>query len=325
MSPLSIFSFNTLQIKVKNLFSVASLLAISALLLLEICLRLVIPDGQIPTGSWYNHTIRLQNAELKKLPQIDLYFIGTSISCVNIPPADFDAALAESGIENTAFNAGIAGPDFRGVAAAMKFHYWPQKQSRKAVLVIAPNDLNSANTAVCERTKGYIKSFEQSALAAATIDFLSHFYIFGFRAELKNYFKKGWQYDPVNVGEKGFTPLPRRQRPRWETAYRIDPDGPLAASLFDLTDWLAARDVQIILIEGLSEPAEKNRISPVQWQNFNRILTRCASKPNVHPVDVSTIEPPAEDFVDQLHIHENAARRYARNLANLLRAKQVFE
>ncbi|KAA3620433.1 MAG: hypothetical protein DWQ05_00385 [Calditrichaeota bacterium] len=325
MSRSSIFNFETLQIPRKGLFTQAAKLTIAGLLLCELAIRLTVPAGQIPTGSWYNHTIRLQNAKLHKLEKIDIYFIGTSISCVNIPPKAFDEVLENYGIKNSSFNAGIAGPDFVGVAAAMKHLYWPQKQAKTAVLVVAPNDLNSANIAVRERTQAYAASFEQPAFAAATVDFLSHFWLFGFRKELKAWPKKGWQFDAVDVGSQGFTPLPNLQRRRWQTDYRIEPDGPVAAALFDLIDWLSERDVSLILINGLSEPAEITRIPQAQLDNFEIIMARCAAQNRVKYVDVSSINPVAVNFVDQLHIYEDAAKIYARQLAYLFISEGVLQ
>lgn len=320
----SIFNFDTIGFHWREIISKAGALTIAAFIILEIIVRLCIPAGQKPTGSWYNHTIRLQYAELQKLSHVDLYLTGSSISCVNIPVAEFDETLRANGIELTSFNAGIAGPDFIGVATAFRHLYWPQKQAKTVVIVLAPNDFNSANTAVRERTRGYVRSFQQRALTAATIDVLSQIYLFGFRKELKNYFKNGWQFDPVQVKEKGFTPLPNRQRTRWDTPYRIEPDGPLAQAVYQFTDWLLEQDVRVILISGLTEPAEKSRISLEEWRHFNEIFSRCAARPGVIAIDVSAIDPPAEAFVDQLHIHEAAARRYAKNLAKIFSSKLKF-
>ncbi|MCA9732729.1 MAG: hypothetical protein H6696_06850 [Deferribacteres bacterium] len=325
MSRLSIFSFDTLQFKYKNVLTKTAALALIGLIFVEVAIRTIIPAGQIPTGSWYNHTIRLQYEELQKLQDVDIFFIGTSISCVNIPPQVFDEELAQAGVNKISFNAGIAGPDYEGVSAALRHLYWPQKQAKTAIVVVAPNDLNTANPVVRERTQKYIHSFERPVFASLAVDFLSKFWLFGFRKELKEWLKNDWKFDKAVVGAKGFTPLPNKQRSRHKTSYRIEPEGRISQSFVELLLWLNDQNVRAILVRGLTKPAEKKLISAEQWQNFEKVLQRAEALPGVESIDVSSIEAAAEDFVDPLHIHQEAAHNYAKKLAQLFIEQNVLK
>lgn len=313
---LSIFSFDTLRIKRWSVAGPAVWLTMTGLMLLEVVVRIAVPAGQVPSGAWHIPAIRLQKEAFERMDRIDMLFAGSSIASVNISPTEFDDELQRRGVALNSFNTGFPGPDYEAIGEGFLRLYWRQRQSPVVVLVIAPNNLNEANTTVRRRTQEYLASFRRPLYAARAIDFISNFWLFGYRKELRQLRNGGWQFDHVEIDARGHTPMGEMRNPiRYDTTYEIKPDGVLVKALRQLVDRLRHEAQQVIIIEGISDSREREALSLEDRRNFDDILSRLSAHPGVFFIPTNDLTPPDEDFVDPIHLKSSAAQRYSRRLA----------
>lgn len=315
---LSIFNFDTLNIKVSGFFNSTLLLLLLGFFLAELTVRFFVPDDQYPTGHWRNNELRIRTRQLKQLNEVDIMFTGSSLCSANIPPEGFDNEMKMNGINTISFNAGIRGCDYEGIAAGFKKLFWSLKKSEYVVLVISPYDLDESNEFVRNRSKSFIKTFNTPKYEAIVVDFFSNSWLFGFRNEIKDYFKTGiWKYEYPLVGVRGSTPMDRKPNLQVPDSIiiNINRKDTIAKSLVEFVNFLVDKDRKVIFIEALHNSLVKEKIKAEEYKKFHDILNELDKIKNTMILDVQDIIPEDEYFIDSGHLSVEGAKIYSRNLA----------
>jgi len=322
---LSIFNFETLRSPCTDAFrSKALWLCTIALILLEIVVRVVSPADSYPRGAWHNSELRRQANQIESLKGINLYFVGSSVSAVNISPIAFDEELKSTRIQTTSFNTGIRGCSYTCIKNGFLSIYWAKKQSDIVVLVVAPEDVNEGNLHVKFRSEKFIDTFNKTRLDKWFQNLTSNFYLIGFSAEIKQYLRFGsWPAEPFRLAPRGHVPVSQTLR-RFNPEYHFDQNGLLATSLFELAEFLKNEGVKVILLEGLSDSTTWSKIGEVENDTFWDIMHAIAQKLDLPLVNVQDIRPADSDFVDGLHINSKAAEQFSKSLAKLLLDKRLL-
>lgn len=319
--PLYIFSFNTKNFKISKLFSFGIIYILVGLILFELLIRFLIPDGHYPSGHWRNNELRVQTSQLESLEDVDIMFTGSSLCAANIPPKEFDEEMRKGGVNITSFNAGIRGCDYEGVAEGFKKLFWSRKHSGYVVLVVHPHDLHETHRSVRARTQSFIETFNTPYYMAAFLDFFSQsFWTFGFRNEIGEYIKtRNWVYEEPKVGVRGYIPM-TQTKPKVSgmsgIEVTINRNGTCAQSLFNLVNWLVKQGVRVIIIEALMHSLDKKAMNPGELVKFRNILKALDGIENVRLLNVNDIIPNDRYFIDAGHLGPEGAKVYGRNLAN---------
>jgi len=316
----SIFSFDTLDVAPARVLGAGAAVAILLLIAAEIAVRFWIPAGARPAGSYYNEELRDQVAQLEKTSRIDLYFVGSSVAAVNLVPVAFDDELRKRGIEFNSFNAGIRGSDLEGAAEGFFTLFWRQRRAANVAVIVSPVDLNEAESFVRDRTQAMIRSFRKPKLVAKMEEWLSVSWLFGFRSELREFARKGkWTHTPSMVSTRGHVDMGEAPHRRYNFIFRFDPDGPTARALRALVARLTRRGVRVLVVEGLLDSGTWKTIDPESRETFWRILEAAAAPENARFVRLRASARPRDDeFIDQLHLGTESARRFSRAMAREL-------
>ena len=315
---LSIFNFNTLEIKFRKLFNLTLLILIAGYILAELIVRYFVPNDQYPTGHWRNNELKIQTKQLDQLDKVDILFTGSSLCSVNISPNDFDHEMMKNGINIISFNAGIRGCDYEGIFEGFKKLFWSRKKSEYVVLIVSPWDLDESNKGVRNRSKSFIKTFYTPKYEAVVIDFLSNSWLFGFRNEIKDYFKTGsWKYEYPIVGIRGNTPMNREPDREIQDSIviRIEKKDTIAQSLIKLVNFLIEEKRKVIVIESLSISPIREKMSQKELKKFHDILNDLGKNKNTLVLNVNDIIPDDVNFIDSGHLSIKGTKMYSRNLA----------
>ena len=321
MSRSSIFSFNTLQVASlgRGLIGKGAVLCAALLISVDIGLRWFLPSDHRPSGSAHNVELRDQQAQLAEMAEpIDLMITGSSVAAVNLRPSVIDRVAAESGSDFRSFNAGIRGCDYGCIGPGFWQWFWREKQARVVALVVSPVDLNDANRSVRQRSEDFLRSFEKPSLQRFMEDTLRHWWLFGFRAEIKTWLGEGqWHFEPSKVTTQGHTDMGSEPEARYQWRYRFDQTGPTFLALARLIEQLQQAQVGVILVPGLMDGATWQAMPDQQRQDYDQLLQQLSGLAGV--VTVSTPTSPADgDFIDQLHLSSEASKAYSRAIAPAL-------
>jgi hypothetical protein len=320
-----IFSIETLSLKLSNIFSLTAILVVAALISIEILIRLFVPKSHYPTGHWWRHDVRSKAYQYEELNNVDVIFMGSSVSSVNIPPESFDNEVGQNGINITSFNAGIPGSDWEGLSIAFKKLFWERKHSKYVVLVLSPYDLHES--VYRGRTISFIKTLKIPTYQAAVIDILSNSWLFGFRNEIRELSKTfQWKSEPfTGIGIRGFTPRERGGTFNAEFPVTIDKTGIISKTLFSLVNNITSQDknVKVIIIEALMR-SKLREYNSDKLDNFYELLRDLQKIERTVFLDVKNIIPPDEYFIDPHHLNEAGAHLYARNLAKQFVLQNIF-
>jgi len=312
----SIFNFDTLNFKLSELFNRSFKLIFVGLIIIEILIRLLVPKNQIPTGHWWNHGIHEKVEQLKKLKNVDLMFIGSSLSAVNIPPQSFDDEMKKNAINMISFNAGIAGSDYEGISISFEKLFWKIRYSKYVVFVISPGDLDETNKGERNRTANFIKTVNMPVCQAAAIDFFSNSWLFGFRNEIREFVKtfqwKGETHSPMGI--RGYQPMYKGCTFNAEFPVTINKNGTISKSLVSLIKNITHQDVNVIIIEALMY-SKLRRYYSDKLGAFYNLLKDLKNIDRTFLLDVENIIPPDEYFIDPFHLNTEGAQMYARDLA----------
>ncbi len=321
----SIFSFETLNLKPKNVFSTAIKLVLACFLLIEVSLRFFVPSGHSPAGHWKNQMTRVKAKQIEELNNIDLLFTGSSVSSVNVPPESFDDELKKNGVNITSYNTGIAGTDWEGVAAAFEKLFWKEQKAQYVVLIISPYDLDESNTVVRERTSSFVESLNIPLYEAAAVDLFSKIWIFGFRNEIREFLKTfRWQSEPPSVvSVRGYTPMYKGCTHNLEFPVNIDKDGNISKAVLNLVGMLTGQGVKVVIVEALLN-SKLRKYNENKLENFYSVLDEMKKYKNTVFLDVSGIIPDDKYFIDPFHLNVEGSHAYARNLARQLICNSVI-
>jgi hypothetical protein len=303
--------------KFSRFFSSTFLIVLLGYLSAELVVRYFVPGDQYPTGHWRNNELKIQTSQLEKLDTVDVMFTGSSLCSVNILPMEFDVEMKKNGINIISFNAGIRGCDYEGVAEGFKKLFWSRKKSEYIVLVVSPWDLDELNKGVRNRSRSFIKTFNTPKYEAVVIDFLSNSWFFGFRNEIKDYFKTGnWRYEYPLVGARGNTPMYREPNLKgWDWIININKKDTIAQSLFNLINFLVKEEKKVIIIEALHISPVKEKIDPDELRKFYNIFKELDKIKNTIVLDTHNIIPEDKYFIDAGHLSVKGAQMYSHNLA----------
>ena len=314
--PLSIFNFSTLQLPFSRVLTPTAAIVIGVLIVLELVVRFLVPDGHHPTGSWHNHELRIQAGQLEAMNHVDLMITGSSVAAVNFPPLAMEAVFSERGVNQKIFNAGIRGCDYEGIAEGFRTVFWQRKHASHVMLVVTPVDVNEANQAVRRRSADFIRSFNTPPHAAKAKDLLSNSWLFGFRGEIFEFIKtQDWIHEVPMVSQQGHIDMGNQQRKRYDLELNIYRDGPTAQALLDLSQWLIDRNVKLIVVEGPMDSQITGLVSKDQRLRFDALIQMLQALENTHYINATDLIPPDGEFIDQLHLNTDAAKQYASRLA----------
>jgi hypothetical protein len=324
---LFIFSFETLSLKRSNIFNFTAILVVTGLILIEILIRLSVPKNHYPAGHWWNLQIRDKTYQFEELSYVDIIFMGSSVSSVNIPPESFDNEMGENGISITSFNAGIPGSDWEGLSVGYEKLFWKRKQSKYIVLVISPSDLDETNKSVRKRTATFIETLNMPFYQTAIVDLLSNSWLFGFRNEIRVLLKTfQWKSEPfTGIGIRGYTPMDRGCTFNVEFPVTIDKSGIISKSLVRLVNNITSQDknVKVIIIEALMH-SKLRKYNSNKLDNFYNLLRDLQKIERTVFLDAKNIIPTDEYFIDPFHLNEAGANLYARNLAKQFVLQNIF-
>ncbi|HUP50856.1 MAG TPA: hypothetical protein VM198_00165 [Longimicrobiales bacterium] len=289
------------------------------LLLLEVGLRVLVPNGHVPTGAWYNAELRDQAGQLEALGGVDVMITGSSVSTVNVPPLGFDEELVRRGVNLTSFNAGVRGCDYSGIYPVFRTVFWSRRQAPVVILVVAPVDLDENNAFVKQRSARFRESLQIGRLVGFSRDLFRHLWLFGFRNEIRHYSRSGeWLYEPSRVTQRGHTDLGSEQLGRGEYAFRFQQSGEIATTLFNMVDWLTRQGVRVLVVPGLMDSATWAMVAPEEMARFEAILAELDAREGVQYVEARDLTRPDSEFIDELHLTTGAAWAYAQSLAQRL-------
>jgi len=321
----SIFSFDTLTFPFSEILKSRVLgIVVVFVVGIEIALRVIVPAGFSPGGSWHNAEMRDQVRQLEELDTVDVYFTGSSISAVNIAPLSFDEGLATAGNRSVSFNAGIRGCSYTCIEQGFMELYWARKISDTVILVVGPADINEAHDFGKKRSRQFMDTFDRKPLDKWFLETFRHIWLFGFRAEIKDFLKKQkWVAEPSRVAERGHVPVDEKQR-RYSHEFQFDENGELFQALTRLTTILHAQGTRVVLLEGLSDSITWADVGADGRENYLSLMNALAGRTGIPFVRIDEIRPADESYVDDIHINSAAAREFSRNLASLLIGKGVF-
>lgn len=320
MSPSSIFSSDTLQAPVMQIVTrPAAVLTLALLVGIEQGLRLLVPPGHIPTGSWHNAELRDQARQLEAMSEVDLMITGSSVAAVNLRPTVMDAALEKHGLRINSFNAGIRGCDYSCIGPLFQQLFVSRNKPDYAMLVVAPRDLNEANAFAMERSQGFLKTFGMKEYAANLVDVFSYAWIFGFRKEIRQYIStREWLYDKSKIPEQGHVQLGDKKLRRHNFQLKVDAHGRMASALYALTDSLLAQDIDVVVLPGLFDSETRLRIDTESWRNYSEVLSRLAGNDHVTLLDANHLIPADDQFIDRDHLSNTASAAYSEVIARYL-------
>ncbi|MEM7207693.1 MAG: hypothetical protein AAF434_07725 [Pseudomonadota bacterium] len=314
----SIFSSETLRLKDVGVSPLTGgfLVCLLLLAIAEVGMRAVLPESHKPRGSWHNLELRDQAEQLREMKDVDVMFAGSSIAAVNIPPVAFDSAASELGYELDSFNAGIRGCNYSCIAAGFKHMFLPLQEPKKVILIVAPVDLNEANESVIRRSEDFIRTFNNESYVAALIDVFRHLYVFGFRAEIKDFIvSQKWNFEPSLIGEKGHIDMGYEPRNRYQYKFRFEEKGRIVKDLSRMIDDLQSRGIKVAILPGLVDGSIREMMSKEETDEFAIILSKLAKKHEIELYRADDLVPDDEKFIDQFHLNTGAAHKYAASLA----------
>jgi hypothetical protein len=322
----SIFSFDTLNLKRRHFLGSAAKLVILGVLLIEILLRIFVPDGHQPAGRWKNQQTRVKSIQIEQADKVDLLFTGSSVASVNISPQLFDAELKNHGVNLTSYNAGIAGSDWQGIAAALEKVFWEKKKTEYVLFIISPYDLDEENTGVRKRTISFVESLNRPFYELAALDFFSNIWLFGFRNEVKDFLKTfKWKSEPLSVvSNQGFTPMYKGCSFNIEYPVTIKRDGEVSRALLNLVSKLNNEGVNILIAEALLT-SKFRKYNEDKLENFYLLIDEMKKLKNVKFLDLSGIIPDDNYFIDPFHLNIEGSSLYSRSLAHFLLSRNVFK
>jgi hypothetical protein len=315
-SLLSIFNFETLNLKLPELFNWSFKIIFGSLIVIEILTRLVVPKYQIPKGHWWNHEVHGKVEQLKKIKKVDLMFTGSSLSAVNIPPEWFDDEMKKNGFNIKSFNAGIIGSDYEGISIGFEKLFLKSVRPKYVALIISPYDLDEANISVRKRTEDFIETVNMTGYQAAAIDFFSNSWFFGFRNEIREFFKtfqwKGAKPSPIGI--RGYQPMYKGCTYSAEFPVTIKGDGIISKALVELVEDISRQGINIIIIEALMR-SKLRKYNSNKLDAFNNILEKLKNIDRTYILDVKSIIPPDRYFIDPFHLEVEGAKIYGKDLA----------
>ena len=324
---LSIFSFDTLHVsgKLTDVVTSAFVLCCVCIVGAELALRVMVPADVRPHGSWHNSELRDQARQLEGMDKVDLMFVGSSITAVNVPPVAFDKRMADLGVRFRSFNAGIRGCNYSCIVPGFKRMFWSPEQSASVAIIIAPDDLNEANSFVKGRSQDFIDTFDMPALRAWSLDAFGKMYLLGSRAEIKAFARDGeWWKANAWVTEQGHVDMGDEGRRHGTSTYGFDADGPIVRVLSGFIEELVSDGTRVLLIEGPSDSGTWGLVSSEEKDEFYAIVNELATMGNTVFVPIDPIRPGDEKFIDGLHLNTEAAADFAASLAELLHKQGMF-
>jgi len=331
MSRLSIFNFDTLQAPVKSLLlNPVVVFTIAILLTIELGLRFIIPSNHVPTGSWYNAELRDQVDQLKSMSHVDLMITGSSIAAVNLRPSEIDSVYQKNNIALKSFNAGIRGCNYTCINIGFQKLFLSQKEPRYVLIVVTPTDLNESNKFVINRSNNFIKSFSTKIYVKTIVNTLSHSWLFGFRSEIREYFKsREWIYEESKITKQGHIQLGDKRegenRSLRKNIITVDPSGPISNSLYELTTSILSQNIKVIVLPGLMNSNAHSVINESTWNNFSIVLDNLANNKDVTILNANHLIPSDENFIDPVHLSNKSSVNYSQTVAEFLFEQDLFK
>ncbi len=321
-----IFSFETLSLKKRKFFGPAAIPVILGFIFIELLLRFFVPEGHSPSGHWKNQLTRVKSRQIEQVNKIDLLFAGSSVASVNIPPESFDDELKKNGTSLISYNAGIAGTDWQGVAAAFEKVFWKKKKSQYVLFVISPYDLDESSSEVRERTLSFVESLNRPSYQLAAVDFFSKIWLFGFRNEIKDFLKTfEWKSEPPSVvSVRGFTPMYKGCTFNIEYPVAIKNSGDISGALMSLVSKLNNEGVKVLIAEALLI-SRLRKYNEDKLENFYLLIDEMKKYKNVRFLDLSGIIPDDKYFIDPFHLNIEGSDLYSRALARFLLSGDVLK
>ncbi len=315
------FSLSTLQLRpLRSLLRPGALLALAALLALEIAVRVLVPAGHVPSGAWHNVELRDQEQQLAEMGSVDLIFTGSSAAAVNFPPAAFDDELAQQGLRVTSFNGGIRGCNYSCIPAGLERMFLPHATPSVVAMVVVPSDMDDANGFVMNRSADFLDSFAVRPHEAAWVNALSRIsWLYGFRAEIKEWLTtREWVYERSLIARQGHIDMGDEPRKRYEWDMRMDRNGPLARELTSAAQALVNKGIQVLILPAASESSIADMLEPADKAELAAVFEALDAMEGIQVVPLADLRPVDEHFIDLLHLNTQGAQNYVRAVARRL-------
>ncbi len=318
----SIFSSDTLvENPIRLLLRPTILMVLLVLLLLELGVRMFIPEGHTPRGGYHNSELRQKVNQLKQLKQVDLMFTGSSVAAVNYAPDTFDKQLRGYGFAGfTSFNAGIRGCDFSCIGPGTTKLFLALKQPRYLVIIMGPNDFDE-NPYVIARSKKFVDSFNQLNYRVRLRNVLSSVsWLFGFDAEIRALLASGeWPFDPhTHLTTRGRIDMGFAPRKKILRDYKIDSGGNIAKAFYGLVSNATQRGISVILVPVFGSSKDRAHFGPAARQGFAAVIAAVSANDLVSVVRAREDAMSDEDYIDPTHLNTDAAHKNTIDLARLI-------
>ncbi|MGI9287121.1 MAG: hypothetical protein ACR2P1_17185 [Pseudomonadales bacterium] len=318
----SIFSFDTLQDNpLRLLLRPTIVFFLVIFLLLEVAVRVSVPEGRIPKGGFYNAELRQRILQLEKLENIDLMFTGSSIAAGNAPPETFDAQLRSHGLKGfKSFNAGIRGCDFSCITPSVEKLFLSRREPRYLVIILSPNDLDANKPGVIARSKKHVESLNQPAYRTAARNVLSSMsWVYGFDAEIRDLLTTGiWKFDPAQVTLRGHVDMGSKPRKRSQWDYKIEANGNITQAFYDLLENVTGRGISVILIPMIGDSSTRANFKLSYRQDFAAVIAKSTANDLVRLVRINEDSLSDESYIDNVHLNSISAKKFGRQVADRL-------
>jgi len=318
----SIFSFDTLQGNpLRILCRPAVIIVLVLLLLVELTVRLSIPDRRVPKGGFHSAELRQSVDQLKQLQDVDLFITGSSIAAVNISPEVFDPQIQSHGFDGfTSFNAGIRGCNFLCIKPSLEKLFLSRKIPNIVLILLSPSDLDAANHVVIDRSIKRAEALKQPYYLEIARNLLSSMsWIYGFDAEIRALLDtRTWVFDTAQITVRGHIDMGSEPQRRHIWDFQLDADGEITQAFYKLLHNLTSRGVSVILLPVVGDSTTRNNFNPSDRQDFSAIIEKALTNDLVRLVRVDEDLSDDENYIDNLHLNTKSAKIYSRQIADAL-------
>ncbi|NQU75638.1 MAG: hypothetical protein HQ546_04885, partial [Planctomycetes bacterium] len=275
-----------------------------------------------------SEAVLLKAGRLEQLRQrsetIDVLFVGSSPVHFGIDPRQFERAVAgESAVR--AYNAGINGPSFEGVKAALDKFYLTRCDPSVIYIGIIPNDLNCGNVEMRQSTKQFLSLVEQRVPR-----WLYRVRLFDQRERLGRFMQtlstgrlRQKQCAGLYSGFEDFSALPRA---KWDAVVRLgnlQVNGPPLNSLEAFISQQRSKGRLCVLVNMPMRDDWQRHISDNRYEAYLHALDSVAQKCGAPLVDLMNSgvvnqgngQQADSDFGDLVHLKSEGAAKLAVRLA----------
>lgn len=299
----------------KALASPSAIVCLTILLCIECAVRITLPDGKLPKGGYPNAEVRQQHHQYKNEKNIDMLVVGSSVAAVNFPPVAIDDEFRKLGQKDfVTFNAGIRGCNFACISRGVEYFYLNEKLPKNILLVISPEDLDSDNSTVINRSNIFVNTLNRPAAKKWITTKMSDICkIFGFQEHIQSLLTTGsWDFDSATVSLRGHIDMGSLPRRRFDRSPAISRSSDLSIDAIRFTKKVASMGIHIIVLPALGDSNARAQIADSSQNQFKLLLQDLSSIDNVTLIDISSeftanLIPDDTAYIDNLHLNSAAS------------------